>query len=174
MATPWDIVYYKAADGSVPVFEYYVDACTSTLIAYLNSVLDAVAAAPPPAFSGGGRWEAMHGGMGGFYEVRATGPNRRQHRLFCVLENGEPDELTTRGLPRPAIAVITGMWKPNATLFGAADYGAVSALGADYRAQFPRRVAADADVDAFLDRLEKKAAESDSTQTKAGRKRRTK
>lgn len=26
-------------------------------------VLDAVRAAPPPAFSGGGKWEAMHGTM---------------------------------------------------------------------------------------------------------------
>jgi len=30
--------------------------------------------APPPRFSGGGKWEAMHGDMAGYYEVRATGP----------------------------------------------------------------------------------------------------
>jgi hypothetical protein len=39
-------------------------------------VLDAVAAAPPPAFSGGGKWEAMRGKMAGYYEVRAIGPGR--------------------------------------------------------------------------------------------------
>jgi len=33
-------------------------------------------------------WEAMHGEMGGFYEVRTQGPNREQFRLFCLLENG--------------------------------------------------------------------------------------
>jgi hypothetical protein len=31
--------------------------------------------------------------------------------LFCLLENGTGDELARRGLPRPAIAVITGMRK---------------------------------------------------------------
>jgi hypothetical protein len=36
--------------------------------------------------------------MGGYYEVRATGPGRKQFRLFCVLENTEKDELERRGL----------------------------------------------------------------------------
>ena len=47
--------------------------------------------APPPQYSGGGKWEAMHGSMGGYYEVRATGPQREQFRLFCVLENAEAE-----------------------------------------------------------------------------------
>jgi hypothetical protein len=59
-------------------------------------VLDAVAEAPPPKFSGGGHWEAMHGGMGGYFEVRAQGPKREQFRLFCILENAEPPELRRR------------------------------------------------------------------------------
>ena len=46
--------------------------------------------------------------MGGWYEIRLTGPGREQLRLFCLLENGTSDELARRGLPRPAIAVITG------------------------------------------------------------------
>jgi hypothetical protein len=29
------------------------------------AVLEAVRAAPPPQFSGGGKWKAMHGSMGG-------------------------------------------------------------------------------------------------------------
>ena len=69
-------------------------------------------AAPPPRFSGGGKWEAMHGTMGGWYEIRLTGPGREQLWLFCLLENGTSDELARRWLPRPAIAVITGMRKP--------------------------------------------------------------
>lgn len=43
-----------------------------------NAVLEAVRAAPPPAFSGGGKREAMHGTMAGYYEIRVTGPGRRQ------------------------------------------------------------------------------------------------
>jgi len=41
-------------------------------------VLDAVAEAPPPAFSGGGKWEAMHDEMAGFYEVRIQGGGMNQ------------------------------------------------------------------------------------------------
>ena len=33
-------------------------------------------------------WEAMHGEMGGYYEIRVTGPGREHFRLFCRLENG--------------------------------------------------------------------------------------
>lgn len=69
---PWDIVYYKAPDGSVPAIEF-VDGCPTKVAAHLLVVLDAVAEAPPPQYSGGGKWEATHGTMGGYYEVRASG-----------------------------------------------------------------------------------------------------
>jgi len=108
---PWSIVYYQAPDGTVAALEF-LDGCPGTVDAQFTAVLDAVAAAPPPRFSGGGKWEAMHGTMGGWYEIRLTGPGREQLRLFCLLENGTSDELARRGLPRPAIAVITGMRKP--------------------------------------------------------------
>jgi len=32
-------------------------------------VLEAVTTAPPPSFSGGGKWEAMHDDMAGYFEV---------------------------------------------------------------------------------------------------------
>lgn len=38
------------------------------------AVLAAVAAAPPKRFSGGGYWEAMHGEMTGWHEIRIDGP----------------------------------------------------------------------------------------------------
>lgn len=50
--------------------------------------------------------------MNGYYEVCAQGPKREQFRLFCILENAEKSELERRGLPGPAIAVITGLRKP--------------------------------------------------------------
>jgi hypothetical protein len=104
-------------------------------------VLDAVAAAPPPAFSGGGKWEAMHGEMGGYYEIRITGPGREQFRLFCVLENADRSTLAARGLRRPTITVITGMRKRSGRLFSDRAYARVRRLGDDHTSQMPRRIA---------------------------------
>lgn len=53
--------------------------------------------APPPAFSGGGFWEAMHG----YYEIRRIGPGRRHYRLYCILDNGTEEELSQRGFDSP-------------------------------------------------------------------------
>ena len=66
----------------------------------------------------------MHGPVGGWYEIRLTGPGRAQFRLFCLLENGTGQELAGRGLPRPAIAVITGMRKPWRAVFAERDHPA--------------------------------------------------
>ena len=112
-----------------------------TIDAQFTAVLDAVAAAPPPRFSGGGKWEAMHGSMGGWYEIRLTGPGREQFRLFCLLENGTSDELARRGLPRPAIAVITSMRKSWRTVFSERDYQRVRELGREHQRNHPRRIA---------------------------------
>ncbi len=136
---PWDVIYYQDADGRCQVDEF-PDSCPTKAAAQLIAVLDDVAEAPPPRYSGGGRWEAMHGAMAGFYEVRAQGPSREQFRLLCVLENGSAEELERRGLSRPAIAVIAGLRKPWMTAFGDRDYAAVRRLGDDHRNQFPRRI----------------------------------
>lgn len=79
--------------------------------------------------------------MAGYYEARATGPDREQFRLFCILENADEPELSRRGLDRPAIAVITGLRKPWRTKFNVRDYQAVRTLGADHRSNYPRRIA---------------------------------
>lgn len=137
----WGIAYYVASDGSVPA-EVFLDGCPAKIDATFNAVLEAVRAAPPPAFSGGGKWEAMHGSMAGYYEIRLTGPGRRHYRLFCLLENGTTDELTERGFAGPQIVVLAGMMKPNATLFTDREYAKnVRALGDDYRSQMPRPIA---------------------------------
>jgi hypothetical protein len=136
----WDVIYYAAGDGSVPAIEF-LDSCPTSVAANLLAVLDAIAEAPPPRYSGGGKWEAMHGTMGGYYEVRATGPRREQFRLFCVLENADEEELARRGLERPAIAVITGLRKPWRSTFTERDYRAVRRLGDEHRSHYPRRIA---------------------------------
>lgn len=124
----------------MPALEF-LDSCPGKIDAELTAVLDAVAAAPPPQFSGGGKWESMHGSMTGWYEIRLTGPGREQFRLFCLLENANDQELLRRGLRKPAVAVITGMRKPWRTKFSDRDYRGVRQLGADHQRNYPRRVA---------------------------------
>lgn len=72
----WGVVYYETENGNVPSADF-LDACPAKIDATFSAVLEAVRAAPPPAFSGGGKWEAMHGSMSGYYEIRLTGPGRR-------------------------------------------------------------------------------------------------
>jgi hypothetical protein len=96
----WDVIFYATAEGSVPGADF-LDGCPAKVRGMILAVLDAVAAAPPPAFSGGGKWEAMHGDMGGYHEIRVTGPGREQFRLFCLLENADRHALAARGLRGP-------------------------------------------------------------------------
>ncbi len=136
----WGIVYYSAEDGSVPA-EEFLDGCPTKIEARFSAVLEAVRDAPPPQFSGGGYWEAMHGDMGGYHEIRLTGPGRRQYRLFCILDNGSSGELRERGFDQPQIAVITGMVKDSGKKFSDRDYAKVRKLGAEYLNHLPRRIA---------------------------------
>jgi hypothetical protein len=85
----WAVVYYKDGDGAIPG-ELFLESCPVGVEAKIQAVLTAVADAPPPSFSGGGMWEAMHGEMTGYYEVRVSGPRREQFRLFCLLEREPP------------------------------------------------------------------------------------
>lgn len=139
----WGVVYYKDPDGNVPAADF-LDSCPTKVEATILAVLEAVRAAPPPRFSGGGKWEAMHGAMGGYYEIRVMGPGRRHYRLFCRLDNGTPAELAQRGFDEPQIAVISGMSKANLTEFSEREYRKrVRTLGDDYLATLPRRIADD-------------------------------
>lgn len=137
----WGIAYYQKPNGTVPA-EEFLDGCPTKVEAKLLAVLEAVRQAPPPAFSGGGKWEAMHGDMSGYYEVRCTGPGREHFRLFCILENDTERALAKRGLAGPHIVVINGMRKPNARLFTDAEYRKhVRVLGEAYLSEEPRRIA---------------------------------
>lgn len=138
---PWGIVYHRARNGTVPAQQFLLD-CPTSVRAKLLAVLEVVRAAPPPAFSGGGFWEAMHGSMNGYYEIRRVGPGRRHYRLYCILDNGTEEELAQRGFDSPQTAVINGLVKPNATLFSDAEYARhVRKLGDDYHATLPRPIA---------------------------------
>jgi len=87
-----------------PTIEF-LDTLPDKVAAEIQAVLEAVAAAPPPAFSGGGKWEAMHDDMAGMYEVRVQGAGAN-HRLFCLLERNADD------LGGPAIVCLGGLTKP--------------------------------------------------------------
>lgn len=133
----WSLVMARQLDDHVPAREF-LSSIPVGIRAKLIATLTVVAAAPPPAFSGGGKWEAMHGEMGGWYEVRCTGPGREQFRLFCLLENGSTDALARLGYDGPAIVVISGLRKRSGTLFSARDYAGVRALGVRYQSVVPR------------------------------------
>jgi hypothetical protein len=66
----WDVIFYRTERDTVPVDEF-LNSCPTRVRARFLAILDAVAEAPPPQFSGGGQWEAMHGEMGGYFEARA-------------------------------------------------------------------------------------------------------
>ena len=103
--------------------------------------LDAVAEAPPPQYSGGGKWEAMHGPMGGYFEVRASGPGREQFRLFCVLRTPTTPSSCAGACPHRPSSFLTGLRKPWRTKFNEREYRAVRALGDDHMSSVPWRIA---------------------------------
>jgi hypothetical protein len=82
--------------------EEFLDQCPSSVREDLSSVIDDDSECPPPQFSGGGMWKAMHDALAGYYEARRPGPNRRLYRLFCVLERD------VSGLDKPSIIIVSG------------------------------------------------------------------
>ncbi len=129
---PWLIHFFQRHQSddpgrSVPAQEF-MDGLPIKVLAEMVAALDAVAEAPPPAFSGGGKWEAMHGAMAGLFEVRVQGGGLN-HRLFCVLERDAGD------LGGSSIVVIGGLSKPKRSAANPRDYRRVLGL----KAEFERR-----------------------------------
>jgi hypothetical protein len=110
---------------SVPAVDF-LDSVPPKVAAEIHAVLDAVAAAPPPSFSGGGKWEAMHDDMAGYFEVRVQGGGTN-HRLFCILERDADD------LGGSSIVCIEGLSKPRRTAAHPRDYRRVRRFGAEFR-----------------------------------------
>lgn len=134
---PWKIHFFMdPSDGAVPGRDFLA-ACPTSVRAKIVAAPKAVADAPPPAFSGGGYWEAMHGEMTGLYEVRADGAQRRHFRLFCLLDRGEGDASNLGG---PSIVILTGLSKAFRTTLKPRDYQAVRDLADLYYASKPRSV----------------------------------
>jgi hypothetical protein len=111
----------------VPTIDF-LDGLPDKIVAEIQAILDAVAAAPPPAFSGGGNWEAMHEDMAGFYEVRVHGGGAN-HRLFCLLDRNADD------LGGPSIICLDGLSKPVRSAASPRDYCRVRQYAAEFRMQ---------------------------------------
>jgi len=119
-------------ERNAPGFEF-LTTCPPKVQATMLAVLKAVAEAPPKRFAGGGHWEAMHGSMTGWHEVRVDGSKPRRHyRLFCSLDTEALE------VDRPMITVITGMSKAVRTTFSESDYLTARELGNEYFSRNPR------------------------------------
>jgi len=138
---PWLAHYFQRHRDDDPARDVparrFINASPESVQAKFFAIVKAVADAPPPAFSGGGYWEVMHGDMAGWYEVRVDGPDRRHYRLFCLLER----DGAALGLGGPSIVLICGKEKPFRTVLSKQDYAEVKALGDEYRRRTPRSVA---------------------------------
>ncbi len=120
---PWDIALFESTasvESMVPTIEF-LDACPPKVAARIAVVLEAVAASPPPRFAGGGYWEAMHGEMNGFYEVR-VGHGNFNYRLLCLLQNPLLDQDNVES--GAAIVCLTGFRKPVRSAANDRDYQA--------------------------------------------------
>jgi hypothetical protein len=111
-----------------PVLDF-LESVPPKVKAEIIAVLEAVADAPPPSFSGGGKWEAMREAMAGFYEVRVKGADQRNHRVFCVLERD------ARDLGGSSIVCIDALSKPVRSPARPRDYRRT----VKYREEFRRR-----------------------------------
>jgi hypothetical protein len=110
---------------AVPTIEF-LDGLPTKVAAEIHAVLDAVATAPPPSFAGGGKWEAMHGDMAGYFEVRVQGGGMN-HRLFCLLERDASD------LGGPSIVCLAGLSKARRAPAHPREYRKVKQYGAEFR-----------------------------------------
>lgn len=121
---PWLIHFFQSADGSVPTLSF-LDRLPAKVAAEIHAVLEAVATAPPPAFSGGGKWEAMHGQMRGMYEVRVR-QGQTLFRLICLLEREGDD------LGGPSIVCLDGLTKRSGSAAGSRDYLRIRHAAAEF------------------------------------------
>lgn len=119
---PWLIHCFQRhsdddASERTPTVEY-LDSVPIAVAAEFDAILAAIAAAPPPSFSGGGKWEAMHGDMTGTYEVRvkSSGVN---YRLFCLLIR------TSEQLEGPSIVCLDGLTKQQRTAAHPREYARI-------------------------------------------------
>lgn len=130
-----DIVYYLAEGGTRPAADF-LDSIPPRVAARIRAAVIAVATAPPSKFAGGGLWEAMHGDMTGWFEIRVDGPPSRTHyRVFCLID------VLAENAEKPYLVLVDGRSKAFRTEFAESVYEEVRAMGTRYRATQPRPIA---------------------------------
>jgi hypothetical protein len=122
---PWRIHFFRRQAGEVPT-RSFLDRVPAKVAAEIHAVLEAVASAPPPAFSGGGKWEAMHGDMRGLYEIRVR-QGRTLIRLICLLERDAED------LGGSSIVCLGGLTKMSGSAADERDYREIRKYAAEFR-----------------------------------------
>lgn len=127
---PWLIHFFQRhsdddASERTPTVEY-LDSVPAAVAAEFDAILAAVAAPPPPSFSGGGKWEAMHGDMTGIHEfsVKSGGVN---YRLFCLLIR------TSEQLEGPSIVCLDGLTKQPRAAAHPREYARIRRYVSDFR-----------------------------------------
>jgi hypothetical protein len=129
-----EIVYFAGPmSGNMPTPRKFFNALPAKVQAKLSSILIAVAAAPPGRFAGGGYWEAMHGAMSGFYEIRADF-QRTHYRLICLLD------YEAIGPSVPLLVIVAGLSKPVGTTIKPEVYAHVKSAGLRYLSVNPRAI----------------------------------
>lgn len=150
--TPHEVVFFKRhhsddAAGAAPGLDSLLEFPVKVR-ARLLATLAAVAKAPPKRFAGGGQWEAMHGDMTGYFEVRITSktPNGKWHyRLFCLLDYDAAEKAA------PLLVVIDGAAKRYQTTMSDVRYAGVRKFGEEYRRRNPRSLVTAEDIREALD-----------------------
>src|SRR5450756_58575 len=68
---PWTVRFFRRHRDDDPAESFpglvFLASSPDKVRRTLLSILQAVATAPPPSFSGGGMWEAMHGETAGYF-----------------------------------------------------------------------------------------------------------
>jgi len=73
---PWLIHFFRRSDGGIPT-RSFLDTAPVKIAAEIHAVLEAVATAPPPAFSGGGNGRRCMGTCGGLVKASGTAADPR-------------------------------------------------------------------------------------------------
>ena len=129
-----EIVYFAGPmSGNLPTPREFFNALPTKVQAKLTSILVAVATAPPGRFAGGGYWEAMHGQMRGFYEIRADF-QKMHYRLICLLD------YESIGSSGPLLVIVAGLRKPIGATIKPEVYADVKSAGLKYLSANPRAI----------------------------------
>ena len=131
---PYRVVFYVPNSELASPGEEYLNSCPPGIRGRFLTLLVEISKAPPFRFSGGGLWEAMHGEMTGWFEIRIDSSKLNHYRLFCVLDHEAVN------YEQRLLVVITGRTKRYRTALPHSEYRKIRKLGVDYFSQNPRLI----------------------------------